>query len=448
MTRILAIVVVCALLIAACGDDDDSDAEQPSVTATSTTDSSPVETASETGSPSPMPTDTVTQEPTNSPTVVDEGETEATAQDISERLQVLAGDIGERPAGSSQEQAAADYIQEQLESFGYQVEQQTFEVSAFLDDRSRVSAEGEDYQAFAMQGSELGEVEGQLVAAGLGAPGDFPREVAGNIAVIERGEITFGEKVGNAQDAGARGVIMFNNEPGPLFGDLGGGASVPVVGVSGLDGGALLDAIDAGASARVIVEGSEASESQNVIGRMDDSPCRFIVGGHYDSVPFAPGGQDNGSGTTAVLETAETLAASGGADGVCFIAFGSEEIGLLGSIHFIEQLDEEEADSIEAVFNLDTVGVGDDLRVEGAQSMEDLILAAGQQQGVNIERGQLGFAASSDHAPFLSAGIPAVIVFTADVGPIHTPEDTIAIVEPDTLVQAVNLVIAAITELR
>ncbi len=45
----------------------------------------------------------------------------------------------------------------------------------------------------------------------LGNPGDFPAEVNGNIALIERGTLLFSEKVANAQAAGAVGVIIYNN---------------------------------------------------------------------------------------------------------------------------------------------------------------------------------------------------------------------------------------------
>lgn len=440
--------LACCALVAAmsCGDDDDV-SEMPSSTAiespTEEESSTPFTTSTRDETPSLSPTSTTT--PTE---VGDPEQAEPSSRDLADRLQILAGDIAERPAGSPQEQEAADYIEAELESFGYSVEQQSFEVAAFLDDRSRVSAEGQDYQAFAMQGSAEGEVEGILVAGGIGKPEELPREVAGNIALIERGELTFAEKVDNAQSAGARGVIIFNSEAGPLFGALNGDASIPVVAVSGLDGGGLLDAADAGQAAHLIVEGSPASESQNVIGRMGDEPCRYIVGGHYDTVPFAPGGQDNGSGTTAMIETAETLAAAGAARGVCFIAFGAEEIGLIGSVYYVDQLSPADAGAIEAVFNLDTVGFGDELRVGGDSSVEDLILRMGSDVGVAVERGQLGPGASSDHAPFLNAEIAAIILFTADTGPIHTPEDTVDIVNVDTLEEAVRLVVAAIADLR
>jgi subtilisin family serine protease len=46
---------------------------------------------------------------------------------------------------------------------------------------------------------------------GLGYPQDFPPEVSGNIALIQRGTLLFSEKVTNAQNAGALAAIIYNN---------------------------------------------------------------------------------------------------------------------------------------------------------------------------------------------------------------------------------------------
>lgn len=52
---------------------------------------------------------------------------------------------------------------------------------------------------------------------GLGKPSDFTgEEINGKIALIERGEITFEEKVQNAKNAGATAVIIFNNTEGEI----------------------------------------------------------------------------------------------------------------------------------------------------------------------------------------------------------------------------------------
>ncbi|MBK7843335.1 MAG: S8 family serine peptidase [Bdellovibrionales bacterium] len=70
---------------------------------------------------------------------------------------------------------------------------------------------------------------GELIPVGLGKPEDYSGlSVQGKIALILRGEITFVDKVKNALQAGATGVIIYNNQPGVLGASLGDGVSVAI----------------------------------------------------------------------------------------------------------------------------------------------------------------------------------------------------------------------------
>jgi len=98
--------------------------------------------------------------------------------------------------------------------------------------------------------TDSGGITGKAIYSALGlGPDDFPPEVNGNIALIKRGEIPFAEKVRRAQDAGAIGVIIFNNEPGSFWGTLGTERDelknrdwIPGVSVSEEDGQSLVEA--------------------------------------------------------------------------------------------------------------------------------------------------------------------------------------------------------------
>ena len=70
--------------------------------------------------------------------------------------------------------------------------------------------------------------------------------VNGNIAVIERGTCYFVEKVMNAQNAGAIGVLMINNVPGApiIMGGNDGNITIPAVMISKTDGAAILSALN------------------------------------------------------------------------------------------------------------------------------------------------------------------------------------------------------------
>ena len=82
---------------------------------------------------------------------------------------------------------------------------------------------------------------------GLGYEADFPGEVNGQIALIERGKLTFADKTANARNAGADGVIIYNNDTGNFFGTLmSPGDWVPVVSLSQKDGNTLKTMIAGG----------------------------------------------------------------------------------------------------------------------------------------------------------------------------------------------------------
>jgi Zn-dependent M28 family amino/carboxypeptidase len=90
---------------------------------------------------------------------------------------------------------------------------------------------------------------------------------------------------------------------------------------------------------------------------------RIIVGGHYDSINLrvkaaeapAPGADDDASGTAVVLELARVMSQYRFEKTIVFIAFGGEEIGLVGSSRFAARA-RAANEQIEAVFNNDIVG--------------------------------------------------------------------------------------------
>lgn len=96
-------------------------------------------------------------------------------------------------------------------------------------------------QGFLFSGMSTGTT-GTIVSCGLGTPLDIPFTVAGNVALIERGTLYFGEKVANAQAEGAVAAIIYNSagETNVVTGNLGEpGGNIPAVGVSRSDGFAL-----------------------------------------------------------------------------------------------------------------------------------------------------------------------------------------------------------------
>jgi len=87
------------------------------------------------------------------------------------------------------------------------------------------------------------------VNCGLGAPSEFPAGgIAGKIALIRRGTLTFLEKVQNAYAAGAIGVIIYNNASGYISMATDGQPNIPAVFISQADGETLLQYAEANAN--------------------------------------------------------------------------------------------------------------------------------------------------------------------------------------------------------
>ena len=84
-----------------------------------------------------------------------------------------------------------------------------------------------------------GVVTAEFVDGGFGNAPDLTW--ADKIVVIQRGEISFADKVYNAQAAGALGCIIYNNVEEPLYATVGDTAlDLPAIGLSRADGLALL----------------------------------------------------------------------------------------------------------------------------------------------------------------------------------------------------------------
>jgi Zn-dependent M28 family amino/carboxypeptidase len=150
---------------------------------------------------------------------------------------------------------------------------------------------------------------------------DFAGFTPGNIALIQRGFCYYSVKAMNAQNAGATGVIIFNEgQPGrtdAMLGTLGGlGINIPVVGAAYAIGEELYN-LALGGDVMVHMDVDTIAEertSQNVIGTLEGlQPEQGIVyiGGHYDSVSAGPGANDDASGVAGVLEAARVLGTKG-----------------------------------------------------------------------------------------------------------------------------------------
>lgn len=200
---------------------------------------------------------------------------------------------------------------------------------------------------------------------------------------------------------------------------------------------------------------SVETTSLNVVAvRPGKSPSAFVVGAHMDSVSQSPGASDNASGVAVMLEAARVLAKTETAHTVIFAAFGAEEIGLLGSEHFAES---DAAKAVLAMISLDMVGHGSRLEVYpwGARTaahpklFEEVLQVVGglgYRWGFDRSYASLPVLGSSDHASFLSRGIPAVFLASpiAESWAYHSPADVTANVSKAALERSGRVALALI----
>src|SRR5690606_34008905 len=259
---------------------------------------------------------------------------------------------------------------------------------------------------------------------------DYKRLKPGAIALVHRGTCTFGTKASQAEAAGATAVIIVNDKASLPEATLGGpGVSrLPVVSVAKNTGSRL-----AGKQVRVKVNATTGVRvTSNVLaetpgGREDRV---VMLGAHLDSVEEGPGINDNGSGAAALLEVATKLGAQTPGNKVRFAWWGAEELGLLGSRHYITHLSVAERRKIGAYLNFDMIaspnyvyGIydGDDSDGVGA--------GPGPTGSAQIEKDFQDFYASrglphtgvdfdgrSDYGPFIQVGIPSGGLFTGAEG--------------------------------
>lgn len=328
--------------------------------------------------------------------------------------------FGPRVTGSEANAQARTYLEGQFRALGYEVRRETFSYPRFDDLGSGVEAGGRTLAGLALQGSVGGEVTAPVArVSGVGTPEEFAAaNVRGRVAVVDRGTLPFAQKARNALAAGALGLIVVNNQPGEVRGTLGERVALPVLTVT-REAGAGLRAGER-ATLRVRVREGDVTGVNVVAFKSGVTRPDFLFGGHMDSVPGAPGANDNLSGTLAVLDLAGRVAGTPLANRSTFVLFDGEEDGLHGSRAYVKA-NPEIVRNLRGMFNFDMVGVNvTPLTVSGEAG---LVEAARRSAGVV---GRVGDTGGSDHVPFAGAGVPTLFFHRGLDANYHQPGDVLA----------------------
>ena len=362
---------------------------------------------------------------------------------------------GTRVSGSPGFDRSRDYVVGQLEKAGWTVTVQPFDFPYFQElspaSLERTAPDQHTYttdEFRTMDYSGSGDVTANLQAVDLTLPptdqpsstsgceaADFAGFTPGNIALVQRGTCPFGQKVANAEDAGASAVVIFNEgQPGRqevVAGTLGGPANLPAVGISFAEGQSLATALQTG-TVTLHVTTSTVSETRTTYNTIADAPDggrtdhTVVVGSHLDSVAAGPGINDDGSGSSQDLEIAIQYekAVKSPRNHLRFLFFGAEEEGLLGSAHYVASLDQAARDDIMAMVDLDMMaspnyarfvydGDGSDFPGNEGPTGSDVIEALFRNYwaGRGLVSETIPFDGRSDYVAFTDVGIPAGGIF-------------------------------------
>lgn len=368
---------------------------------------------------------------------------------------------GTRASGTPGFEASADYVKKQLKKAGYKVSEQKFEFPFYQEvspaTLAQVSPTPTPYEVATLDYSGSGNVTGALVpTTNLVIPAtEAPSSASGcavadfvpasatepEVALIQRGTCAFADKVANAVAAGYDAAVIFNEgNPGRTelltAVTLGDPASIPVVGISYDDGVALYQATASG-PVTVAVSTDTITEMRTTKNIIADSPKgdrnkTVVVGAHLDSVLAGAGINDNGSGTSVILETAIQMQKLKikPRQQVRFAFWGAEESGLLGSTHYVDSLSNNKLSKIYANLNFDMVGSPNYVRFvydgDGSDDPDGLAGPPGSAQiesifenyfaGQGLASSPTSFDGRSDYGPFIAAGIPAGGLFSGAEG--------------------------------
>jgi aminopeptidase YwaD len=189
----------------------------------------------------------------------------------------------------------------------------------------------------------------------------------------------------------------------------------------------------------------ETGKVANVVGVIEGSDQQLkkevvVIGGHFDHLGYGGessmdpvkfglihnGADDNASGTAMVLKLAKELSQKDLKRTYIFILFNAEEIGLLGSAHFVEMWARhgETYGKLTAMLNFDMVGRYDkEVSIMGSSSgheWESMLNTLTSKYKMTVKDGAVG---SSDHASFTAKKVPSLFFTTGAHEDYHKSTD-------------------------
>jgi hypothetical protein len=231
--------------------------------------------------------------------------------------------------------------------------------------------------------------------------------------------------------------------------------------------GETVDLVASSAVAELVVKvQTDEQLVPNVIGVLEGSDPVLkneyvALGAHLDHLGEVNGviyygADDDGSGSTALCQIALAMSKNSVKPkrSIIFMAFCGEEMGLLGSSHYVNnpifpldktvcllQMDmigrNEEHEGEAASANVDTIHLVGSKRI--SMELHEAVIANNDYIGFKFEYDEEDVYTRSDHYVFAAKGVPIAFVFSGFHPDYHRPTDTIEKINFDKLVSTARL---------
>jgi hypothetical protein len=379
-------------------------------------------------------------------------------------MKKLAVDIGSRPSGTEMERRSAEWILSEFERLGLDAKTEEFDAYTAKVIAKKLEVL-EPYKAEIP--CEVTPLYGSTDENGL--TGDllyldsFDEEyltaaVEGKMIITSGYPANLERSFAQLRKYKPAGMIIIESTPGAMAKNLWGISEfkkkyvgIPVVRITFEDGVRLLKSGAESMHLTAVIE-ERSIRTQNVVAELKGTlrPEEIIVvGGHYDTVPEVSGAGDNAGGTAIVLELTRVLREKGSKRSIRFVAWGCEELGLLGSREYAKKLREAseaakkvndeattELENTVLCLNLDVHGgmIGtNSAKVLGPPELTAAVKLLSKEKGVVFRVSEEIY--SSDGTPLSAVGIPSVSLSreTPTNLLMHTREDDEKWLSPEAL---------------
>jgi Iap family predicted aminopeptidase len=349
-------------------------------------------------------------------------------------VEALGVEVGVRQAGTAAASDAAEAVAQALREVGLRPRFQEFTLLGYEAEEPELEIEGERWDAgpCIYANPTDGHVDGRIRRLGTHSIGGFFPE-ADVFAVEDDG-----------REVARLHMSPFGGAAIPFLAAARQIVTGPTAFISGTDSARLREL--EGAHARVRIGGRFVPNcrDRNVIAEVPGaSEERILVTAHFDSVWRGPGVVDNATGCEGVRRIAERLADEAHARTLVFVGFAAEEIGLIGSRHFVHEAQiSGELERIKGVVNLDCIAHGERFELMAsppalAERLESFARELGLHERYDLNVGAAG--PGVDAYPFAEEAVPAATVSHFPYDEYHLPSERPELVDEQRLADSVEL---------